>query len=218
MCHVSYAPTPLRRLCSPGTNKTGGVPVVGAKKTVVVGVLGEDPLTARILGLLLAGAGYEARALDAGAVLEDPSTLLAGVDLVLLVPGLDDERKGEFVGVIEADPATAAVPLLGLSSGLTADPDGRAGSGLPWPWTLEALVGAIERSLLTSASGGRESSYVVAPGGCTAYPSVRAPTAGPVLSTLGASLAPPPACAPSPRGSYDAPGRIAPRAPPPVEA
>ncbi len=126
--------------------------------TVAVGVLGEDPLTARILGLLLAGAGYEARALDANAVLDAPSALLAGVDLVLLVPGLDDERKGELVGAIEGDPATAAVPVLGLSSVLRADPEERADPGLPWPWTVEALVGAIERAVLGPAPGGREAS------------------------------------------------------------
>ncbi len=121
--------------------------------TVAVGVLG-DPLTARILGLLLAGAGYETRALDAGAVLGGPGALLAGVDLVLLAPGLGGEREGALVGAIEGDPATAAVPVLGLSSALKADPDERTASGLPWPWTVEALAGAIERAVL--APGGRE--------------------------------------------------------------
>jgi hypothetical protein len=120
------------------------LPVDGAKTmAVVVGVLGEDPLTCRILGLLLAGAGYEVRTLDASAVLDAPSAALAGVDLVLLVPGLGDEREGELVGAIEGDPATAAVPVLGLSSVLKADPDERAGPVLPWPWTVEALVGAV---------------------------------------------------------------------------
>ncbi len=128
----------------------------GAKTTAVV-VLGEDPLTCRILGLLLAGAGYEARTLDRIAVLGAPGEALAGVDLVLLVPGLDDERRGELVGAIRGDPATAAaVPVLGISSILKADPDERTESGLCWPWTVEDLVGAIERAVL--APGGRESS------------------------------------------------------------
>ena len=128
----------------------------GATTTVVVGILGEDPLTSRILGLLLAGAGYEARTLDVTAVSEDPRAALASVDLVLLVPGLDDERKGELVGAIRSDPATAAVPVLGLSSVLKADPNERAGSDLPWPWNVEALVGAIERTV--PVPGGREAS------------------------------------------------------------
>jgi hypothetical protein len=160
MCHVPDAPTPLRRLFSPGTKQTGGVPVDGAKTTAVaVGVLGEDPLTCRILGLLLAGAGYETRALDVSAVLDAPSAALAGVDLVLLVPGLGDERRGELVGAIRGGPATAAaVPVLGLSSVLKADPEERDDS-VPWPWTVEALVGAIERAVLVPAlGGGREAS------------------------------------------------------------
>ena len=132
----------------------------GAKTTAVaVGVLGEDPLTCRILGLLLAGAGYEARTPDATTVLEDPSATLAGVDLVLLMPGLGDERRGELVGAIGGDPATAAVPVLGLSSVLQADPGERDDSLLPWPWTAEALVGAVERAVLVPAlGGGREAS------------------------------------------------------------
>ncbi len=134
----------------------------GAKTTAVaVGVLGEDPLTCRILGLLLVGAGYETRALDVSAVLEDPSAALAGVDLVLLVPGLDNELEGEPVGAIEGDPATAAVPVLGLSPALRKGPGERQGS-VPWPWTVEGLVGAIERVVLVPALGdGREASSQV---------------------------------------------------------
>ncbi len=139
----------------------------GAKTTAVaVGVLGGDPLTCRILGLLLAGAGYGGagyggHALDATAVSEDPSAALAGVDLVLLVPGLDNELEGEPVGAIEGDPATAAVPVLGLSPALRKGPGERQGS-VPWPWTVEALVGAIERVVLVPALGdGREASSQV---------------------------------------------------------
>ena len=139
------------------------MPVDGAKTTAVaVAVLGEDPLTCRILGLLLAGAGYEARALDVSAVLDAPGAALAGVDLVLLVPGLGDERKGELAGAIEGDPATAAVPVLGLSAVLGEGPGKREGS-VPWPWTGGAIERAIERALgravLAPALGdGREAS------------------------------------------------------------
>jgi len=130
---------------------------VDSAATTVVGVIGGDPLTCRVLGLLLAGAGYEARSLNATAVLGDPGAALAGVDLVLLVPGLDDARKGALVGAIRGGPATA-VPVLGLLSSLEADPDERTDPGLRWPWTVEALVGAIERAVPGFAPGGREAS------------------------------------------------------------
>ena len=64
--------------------------------TTVVGIIGDDPLVSRILGLLLEGAGYEARPVDRSAALEDLSVALAVVDLVLFLPLLGDERMGEL--------------------------------------------------------------------------------------------------------------------------
>src|SRR5215208_1823285 len=74
-----------------------GVASVDDTTTTVVGIFVDDPLTSRILGLLLEGAGYEASPLEEAAVLEDPSTALAGADLVLFMPLLGDERKGELL-------------------------------------------------------------------------------------------------------------------------
>ena len=126
-------------------------------KTLVVGILGEDTLACRIFGLLLANEDYGARTPGTAAVSEDPSAALGGVDLVLFLPCLDDERKGELLGAIKGEPATAAMPFVNLSSVLEADPDERAGS-IPWPWSAEALVGAIERAVLAPAPGGEASS------------------------------------------------------------
>jgi CheY-like chemotaxis protein len=122
--------------------------------TTVVGIIGDDPLICRILGLLLEGAGYETRTLDEAAVLEDPSVALAGVDLVLFLPLLGDERKGELLGVVKGDPATADLPSLSLSTDMKVQLDERADSVLPWPWSTEALVRAIEQA--AHARGGGE--------------------------------------------------------------
>jgi len=124
--------------------------------TTVVGIIGDDPLVSRILGLLLEGAGYEASPLEEAAVLEDPSTALAGVDLVLFMPLLGDERKGELLGVMKGDQATAAVPLISLSTDMKAELDERTDSVFPWPWSTQALVRAIERAV--HARGGGEPS------------------------------------------------------------
>ena len=123
--------------------------------TTVVGIIGDDPLVSRILGLLLEGAGYEASPLEEAAVLEDPSTALAGVDLVLFMPLLGDERKGELLGVVKSAPTTAAVPLISLSTDMKAELDERTDSVLPWPWSTQALVRAIERAV--HAPGGEPS-------------------------------------------------------------
>ena len=122
--------------------------------TRVVGIVGDDPLISRILGLLLEGAGYEARTLDEAAVLEDPSVALAGVDLVLFLPLLGDVRKGELLGVVKSCPSTADVPVLSLSTDMKAELDERLDSVLPWPWSTEALVLAIEQAV--HARGGGE--------------------------------------------------------------
>ena len=113
----------------------------------VVGILGDDPLTSRVLGLLLEGAGYEARVLEEEDVLERPSASLAGVDLVLCTPLLGERRRDELLGAVRGTPETAAVPVLRLSTGLNAQPDELTDSVLPWPWSTEALVRAIERVL-----------------------------------------------------------------------
>ena len=113
----------------------------------VVGILGDDPLTSRVLGLLLEGAGYEARVLEEEDVLEDPSASLAGVDLVLCTPLLGERRRDGLLGTVRGTPETAAVPVLRLSTELNAQPDELTDSVLPWPWSTEALVRAIERAL-----------------------------------------------------------------------
>ena len=124
--------------------------------TTVVGIIGDDPLVSRILGLLLEGAGYEARPVDRSAALEDPSAALAGLDLVLFLPLLGDERKGELLGVVKGDPATADLPVLSLSTDMKAQLDERSDFVLPWPWSTEALVRAIEQAV--QAPGGGEAS------------------------------------------------------------
>jgi hypothetical protein len=129
---------------------------VDGATTTVVGIIGDDPLVSRILGMLLEGAGYEARPLDEAAALEDPSVALAGVDLVLFLPLLGDERKGELLGVLKGEQATAEVPVLSLSTDLKAQLDERSDFVLPWPWSTEALVRAIEQTV--HAPGGGEAS------------------------------------------------------------
>ena len=124
------------------------VPLDGAR-TMVVGILGDDPLTSRVLGLLLEGAGYEARTLEEAVVLEHPRASLVGVDLVLCTPLLGEQRRDELLGAVKGTPETADVPVLRLSTELNEWTD----SVLPWPWSTEALARAIEQALHASGDG-----------------------------------------------------------------
>jgi CheY-like chemotaxis protein len=117
---------------------------VGDATKKVVGIVGDDPLTSRVLGMLLEGAGYEVRVMEAAAVLDNPSASLSGVDLVLCPPPLGGDHKEELVDAMKGTPQTALVPVLGLSTELKAE---RTDSELPWPWSTEALVEAIEQAL-----------------------------------------------------------------------
>ncbi len=155
MCHVPDASTTFAAYAISRLRKKGRA--LAKNVSTTVGVLGEDPLTSRVLGLVLLGAGYEARALDAGAVLDAPGAALAGVDVVLLVPWIGGEAADELVGAVRGDPATAAVPVLGLSAVLREGPEERAGS-VPWPWSVEdlgrAIEGALGRAVLAPEPGG----------------------------------------------------------------
>ena len=53
---------------------------------------------------------------------------LEGVDLVLFLPSLGDERKGELLGVVKDDPATADLPALSLSTDMKAQLDEQSDS------------------------------------------------------------------------------------------
>lgn len=117
---------------------------MGGATKKVVGIIGNDPLTSRVLGLLLKGAGYEVRTLEAAAVSENPSASLAGVDLVVCTPLLGGEGGEELLGAMKGNPQTAPVPVLRLSTEPDAQPTGFV---LPWPWSIEALALAIERAL-----------------------------------------------------------------------
>lgn len=103
------------------------------------------------LALLIAGVGYETKTLEAPptGVLKD---LLAGVDLLLVSPGIRDERRVESLAILGGDEEKIRVPVIELTSaaeeGLFTDGAGR----VPWPTSIQALAREIDANLRAAAS------------------------------------------------------------------
>ena len=114
------------------------------RPTPTVAIFGEDRLTAKALALLLGGVGYDARILDT------PSASLDGVEVVLRMPSLSDEREGELLEAIKDDSAKAAVPILSLSKVQEGELGDQTGF-VSWPCSMEALAEAIEAVLVPAA-------------------------------------------------------------------
>ena len=75
-----------------------------------------------------------------------PEELLAGVDVLLLGPGLLADRREDYLRAIAGTLETAAIPILSFSPG----PKGTVAEEdrlVPWPCKLEALAREIEAAL-----------------------------------------------------------------------
>jgi hypothetical protein len=65
------------------------------------------------------------------------------------MPLHDEQRKNDLLDAMKASPETAAVPVLRLSTEMHE----RTDSVLPWPWSTEVLVRAIEQALHPTGGG-----------------------------------------------------------------
>ncbi len=110
-----------------------------------IAILGGKAVVGRALELLLRGVGYEVRLLGEPEAFE-PEGSLDGVDVLLLGPGLDAERREDYLRAIASTLATAAIPVLSFSHGPkgTISEEDRL---VPWPCKIEALAQEIEAAL-----------------------------------------------------------------------
>ena len=117
-----------------------------------IAILGSDTVVGRALSALLEGSGYRIRLLDSyptGIVDE----LLAGADLLMLTPRVDEGVREAFVGAMgKKEPHKAHMPVLALST--TGTKEGLPEEGVvtvAWPCKTEDLVERIEAALLVPA-------------------------------------------------------------------
>ena len=119
-------------------------PLLVVRPTTTIAIFGEDRLISQALALLLEGVGYDARILDT------PSASLDGVEVVLLMPSLSDERKGKLREPIMDDSAKAPVPILNVSHVQEGGLGNQTG-WVPWPCSMQTLTEAIEAVLVPAA-------------------------------------------------------------------
>jgi CheY-like chemotaxis protein len=112
-------------------------------------VVDDDPDTVEVLRCLLSDAGYEMATADADAALalareRQPRVIL----LDILVPGMDG---AEVIQRLQADPATAQIPIIALSTTpqwLTAVP---VNDRLTKPFKLGHLLAKVRYWVRTSS-------------------------------------------------------------------
>lgn len=115
-----------------------------------IAILGGNTVVGHALTLLLAGVGYETRTLEAPptGLAED---LLGGADLLLVSPGLSDERRVESLAILGGVEQRIRIPVIELASAveeaLFTDEAGR----VPWPTSIHRLAREIEAALQAAA-------------------------------------------------------------------
>jgi hypothetical protein len=119
---------------------------VGSPTTIAI--LGGNTVAGLALSFLLRGAGYETIILKA----PPPRDMLRDVDLLLVSPDLDDERRKGSLAILRGNKGGPRIPVLAFSATVEENvfAEDPAGS---WPVEIEGLARALE----TTIRGGAES-------------------------------------------------------------
>jgi hypothetical protein len=118
-----------------------------SSSTPTVAILGPNTLVEDILARLLRREGYSTRHLDSSYPTGPTDTLLDGVDILLLAPGLKDGVCEGFLEAMRRTPQTADIPVLSLSSALKQALLDELSANLCWRILLKELVQELEDAL-----------------------------------------------------------------------
>jgi hypothetical protein len=102
------------------------------------------------LSFLLRGAGYEAIILKA----PPPGDLRKDVDLLLVSPDLDGERRKGSLAILRGDNEGPHIPVLTFSATVEENVFTEDPAGSSWPVEIGGLVRAIETTLGGDAESG----------------------------------------------------------------
>jgi hypothetical protein len=113
----------------------------------MVAIFGRDRVIGQALELLLRGADYDARFLGEPAI-DKLAELLDGVQILLLGPTLNAERRENLLDGLRSEPGTANIPVLELTTTARVMRNGHR--HVMWPCRTEELVQHIGEILLST--------------------------------------------------------------------
>jgi hypothetical protein len=116
---------------------------------ITIAIVGGNTVAGHALSLLLRGAGYETVILKA----PPPGDLARDVDLLLVSPDLDDERRKESLAILRGNKEGPRVPVLTFSAAVKENVFAEEAAGSSWP----VEIGGLARVIETTLSGDAES-------------------------------------------------------------
>jgi hypothetical protein len=135
---------------------------VQVRPPTTIAILGGNTVAGLALSFLLRGAGYEAIILKA-----PPSRdLLREVDLLLVSPDLEDERRKLSLAILSVPREDQHIPVLTFNATIEENVFAEEASGSSWPVDIGGLARAIEATL----RGDAESGPAIVPLGAVALP------------------------------------------------
>ena len=117
---------------------------------ITIAIVGENTVAGLALSFLLRGAGYAAIVLKA----PPPRDLLRDVDLLLVSPDLDHERRKESFAIIRGNKVGSRIPVLTFSATIEENVFAEEAAGPSWPVEIGGLARAIETTLRGDAEIG----------------------------------------------------------------
>ena len=117
---------------------------------ITIAIVGGNTVAGLALSFLLRGAGYETIVLKA----PPPRDLFRDVDLLLVSPDLDGERRKGSLATLKNTKEGPRIPVLTFSATVEENVFAEEAAGSSWPVEIGGLARAIETTLRGDAEIG----------------------------------------------------------------
>ena len=121
-------------------------------RSTTIAILGGNTVVGQALTLLLNGAGYDTKLIEAPPA-DLANELLNGIDALLLAPGLSTRARDTVLKAVRDNPKTKTTPVLTLSAVVGEALNNESDVNVPWPSSIEHLAQCIEAALTLAPSG-----------------------------------------------------------------